>query len=480
MAAAVATILHRHAMDRQARESRLALEANESNFRNFFHSMTDLLLVVDYNGRILDSNVILQKTLGYTHPDLTSMAMADLYPPDRRLEADQELAAILGNQRDECRIPLQTRQGHPVPVITRIWRGRWNGADCLYSASRDLSGEQEAVQRFFEAVFRSNPAAMSLRAMDDLRYLDVNEAWLHTLGYTRREVIGRSAQELNLAPTAEELQRSIALLRSQGRLVNRDIQVRRKDGSLCDGLLSSEVVTIAGREYVLSVMLDMSERRELQHRLLMASEQEREELAAELHDRLCQDLKGLEFQAAMIEHRVGPQDADTKALAAELGRQTNLAVKKAYAIAKGMLPAVLDPSQFPKALAAMADTMQDATEARIVLSIQEGVLPANLPQAHHLYRIAQEGLRNAARHARATRIDLRWSMDGGDLILIIADDGIGLRPSLPGLDRGMGLMAMRSRARAINAWFSVQQQPNQGTEIQIRVPHDQTNQSIPR
>ena len=311
-------------------------------------------------------------------------------------------------------------------------------------------------------------------------YLDVNEAWLHTLGYTRREVIGRSAQELNLAPTAEELQRSIALLRSQGQLVNRDIQVRRKDGSLCDGLLSSEVVTIAGREYVLSVMLDMSERRELQHRLLMASEQDREELAAELHDRLCQDLKGLEFQAAMIEHRVGPHDADTKALAAELGRQTNLAVKKAYALAKGMLQAVLDPSQFPKALAAMADTMQDATDARIVLSIQEGVLPATLPQAHHLYRIAQEGLRNAARHARATRIDLRWSMDGGDLILIIADDGIGLRPSLPGRDRGMGLMAMRSRARAINAWFSVQQQPNQGTEIRIRVPHDQTNQSIPR
>lgn len=479
LAAVLTTSLHRHALDRQLRESRLALEASESNFRNFFHSMTDLLLVADDNGRILDANASLLKTLGYDQRELTARSTTELYPPHRRREAEQALAMILQGQGDECRIPMQSKIGHPVPVATRVWRGWWNGAACLYVASRDLSGEQEAVQRFFEAVFRRNPMVMSLRTIDDHRFLDVNDAWLNTLGYARHEVIGRTVQDLNLAFHPEDYARGMNQLRRHGRLTNHDMQARRKDGSLCDGLLSTEIVSIADREYVLTVMLDLSERRELQHQLLMASEQEREWLAAELHDGLCQELKGLEFQAAMIEHRVGKRNATVRALASELGRQANLAVKKAYAIAKGMLPTVMDTAHFPKALAALADAIQDDAETRIALSVQEDVLPATLEQAHHLYRIAQEGLRNAARHAEATRIDLRWFKDGDDLILAIADNGIGLKPGPPGQGRGMGLMAMRSRARAINAFFTVEQQANRGTEIRIKVRHDQTNQSIP-
>lgn len=478
LAATLATSLHRHAQDLQIRESRLALEASDANFRNFFHSMTDLLLVADNNRRILDSNPMLQDTLGYDQQDLAAMSMADLYPPDRRLEADRALAGMRRGESPECRIPLQTKGGDPIPVATRFWPGTWNRTPCMYAACRDLRPEQEAEQRF-EAIFRHSPVLMSLRTLEDHRLVDVNDTWLATLGYARHEVLGRTIHELGMAPFVQEHDKCMANLCKVGRLTNIEMQLYRKDRSLCNGLLSGEVVRIGGRSYILTVILDISERREWQHRLLLVAEQEREELGTELHDGLCQDLKGLEFQAALLEKRIGKRSPALRDLATAIGQQANLAVRKAYTIARDKIPIILDTGHFPKTLAALVENMQGGTEAEIMLFLQEGLLPATMEQAHHLYRIAQEALRNAVRHAAATRIELHWSRDGDYLILAVLDNGRGPTPVSPGRSKGMGLMVMRSRARTINAVFSIKQRTTQGTEIRIKVLHDKTNQSIP-
>lgn len=478
LAAALATSLHRHALDRQIQESRQALEASKANFRAFFDSTTDLLLVADIDGRILDCNARLKQTLGHGDLELTGLHLADLFPPDQRQEADRMLAGMRRGETDEYRISLQTKGGEPIPVAARVWPGTWNQTPCLFATCRDLRPEQEAEQRF-EAIFRHSPVMMSLRTPEDHRLVDVNDTWLATLGFARHEVLGRTIYELGLAPFIPEHDNFYAHLCKVGRVTNLEMQLFRKDRSLCNGLLSGEVVRIGGRSYILTVILDISERREWQHRLLLAAEQEREELGTELHDGLCQDLKGLEFQAALLEKRIGKRSPALRDLTTAIGQQANLAVKKAYAIARDKIPVVLDTGHFPKALAALVENMQEGTEAEIMLFLQEGLLPATMEQAHHLYRIAQEALRNAVRHAAATRIELHWSRDGDYLILTVLDNGRGPTPVSPERSNGMGLLVMRSRARAIDGVFSMEQRTTQGTEILIKVLYDKTNQSIP-
>ncbi len=478
LAAALATSLHRHALDRQIQESRQALEASEANFRAFFDSTTDLLLVADADGRILDGNAKLKQTLGHGELELTGLHLADLFPPDQRQEADRMLAGMRRGETDEYRISLQTKGGEPIPVAARIWPGTWNRTPCLFAACRDLRPEQEAEQRF-EAVFRHSPVLMSLRTPEDHRFIDVNDIWLTTMGYARHEVLGRTIHELDMAPFPQEHDKCMAYLCKIGRLTNIYIQVYRKDRSLCDGLLSGEVVRIGGKSYILTVIVDVSERRELQHRILLATEQEREALGTELHDGLCQDLKGLEFQATLLEKRIDKRSPALRDMAATISQQANLAVRKAYAIARDKVPAIADVSHFPGALTALAENIQEGADIEIMLFLQEGVLPETTAQAHHLYRIAQEALRNATRHAAATRIELHWSRDDDYLILAVLDNGRGTNLLGQGQSKGMGLMVMRSRAQAINAYFSMEQRTTQGTEIRIKVPHDKTNQSIP-
>ena len=69
----------------------------------------------------------------------------------------------------------------------------------MFAVSRDLSKEQEALQRF-DRIFHRSPALMAVNTLPDLRFVDVNDALLETLGYVRDEVIGRSLLELDAFP----------------------------------------------------------------------------------------------------------------------------------------------------------------------------------------------------------------------------------------------------------------------------------------
>jgi signal transduction histidine kinase len=92
-------------------------------------------------------------------------------------------------------------------------------------------------------------------------------------------------------------------------------------------------------------------------------------------------------------------------------------------------------------------------------------LPAEFETA--VYRITQEALTNVARHARASRVDVRVRADGGHLILVVADDGVGI-PRRDGPPPGMGLVGIRERVLALGGSFSLGGSP--GTELRIQLP----------
>ena len=86
-----------------------------------------------------------------------------------------------------------------------------------------------------------------------------------------------------------------------------------------------------------------------------------------------------------------------------------------------------------------------------------------------LYRIAQEGVLNAARHAGATQIHLRLRVAGADVELLVIDDGKGFDP-LQFARGGMGLRIMRFRAQLIGGYLSVESRPGAGTTLRCRCP----------
>ena len=254
---------------RQAYEK---LQASEENFRTFFSTMDDIIVVGTPDGRIVYANPAASRKLGYSGDELSAMTIPDIHVGDRQEEVREVHAAILRGDKDSCSVPLAAKHGALIPVETRLWLGKWDGADCVFRISKDLSTEQEAEQRF-ESVFRNSPALMVLATFPERELVDANEAFLSGLGYSMAEIAGRTSREMGLFSNPEQEEIVQNRLQAGKRITNFEIQARKKDGGTLDGLLSSEMIASHGKRYVLSLILDITRRKQAERALQEKSEE---------------------------------------------------------------------------------------------------------------------------------------------------------------------------------------------------------------
>ncbi|WOD40005.1 PAS domain S-box protein [Nodosilinea sp. E11] len=151
----------------------------------------------------------------------------------------------------------------------------WNQmADHLQQSLACLQTTLNESEAKFATIFRTSPDPIAIATLADGRLLEVNDSLTRLLGYSRSELIGHTALELNLwhSPDARSHYRS--QLNAQGHLNNVEVQLRTKTGQIKTGLLSCEVQLLEGQNCVISVLKDISERERL--------ETERRQAAAQL------------------------------------------------------------------------------------------------------------------------------------------------------------------------------------------------------
>ena len=130
---------------------------------------------------------------------------------------------------------------------------------------------RQSEERFAKA-FRMAPGPMAIMALDGLRILDVNDAFTAATGWRREEVVGRGEAELELWGQGELREQIERQVKQTGHVRSSDIQLRAKGGGLGTYLLSAETVTIHGQRCVLSVMQDITERKQTETELMAAIE----------------------------------------------------------------------------------------------------------------------------------------------------------------------------------------------------------------
>ncbi len=128
-----------------------------------------------------------------------------------------------------------------------------------------------ANDRFHKA-FYASPSMIAIMGSDDGVYHEVNEEWATTMGYAREEAIGKSAWELGIWANADERKRAVQLLNELGSLRNFETQFRCKDGSIIDGEFSAELVELDGKQAILGVANDITERKRAEIELQSAND----------------------------------------------------------------------------------------------------------------------------------------------------------------------------------------------------------------
>jgi two-component system, cell cycle sensor histidine kinase and response regulator CckA len=251
-----------------------ALRESEANFRSFFEALDDLVLVATPEGRCLFVNDAVTRKLGYGKDDLLGRHILELHPSDLRKDAETIFCQMLTGKRATCTLEIQAKNGERLPVENRIATGKWNGSDCLFGVCKDLSKERAALERFTR-VFNSNPALMALSCMPERRLTEVNDRFVEVLGYSRDELLGRTAKQTGIFVNPATAQEITDAIEREGGVRNLEVQARRKDGTIVEGLFSGEVIESFGEKQFLSIMLDVTETKRTQEALRESEERYR-------------------------------------------------------------------------------------------------------------------------------------------------------------------------------------------------------------
>lgn len=212
-----------------------------------------------------------------------------------------------------------------------------------------------------------------------------------------------------------------------------------------------------------------SRRARLWETALSALEEERRRIARELHDHAGASLAAMLVTCGLLE-RDGP-DRDPSAAAARLVDQLTMTLDELARLARGLHPVALDELGLAPTLERSAATLARAGSLAVKVSVDLG--PERLPPAIELalYRIAQEGMTNVTRHARAHTLELRCKRIDDQVTLTVIDDGCGFDLEDIASDR-LGLVGLRDRVTLMGGVASIRSAPGQGTTVEVRLPLD--------
>ena len=207
-----------------------------------------------------------------------------------------------------------------------------------------------------------------------------------------------------------------------------------------------------------------TERREAGARALNAQEEERQRIARGLHDEVGQTMTGVLLLLKRLAQHATPEQ---HAALSEAQAAVKESLEDVRRTAQELRPEILDHLGLPSALTNLANTFSDRTGIPV-----RGQLPAQLPKLDPkvelvLYRVAQEGLTNAARHSGASEITLTLEHDADIVVLRVLDNGRGFDGRKA---EGGGLRGVRERALIVGGAVAIKPASTGGVEIRLQVP----------
>jgi signal transduction histidine kinase len=206
----------------------------------------------------------------------------------------------------------------------------------------------------------------------------------------------------------------------------------------------------------------------LNERLMKAQEQERIRIAGELHDGVMQQMLAVTMMLGTAKRRTS--ESDTKTSLDKIQETLIQAGTEIRQLSHDLHPPILQEAGLPEAVRGYCEQFSVSSGVSVSCDADDSVRDLSRGAALALFRIAQEALGNALKHARARRITVRLTRSGDEVSLTVSDDGAGFDPGKVGTSGGLGLITMRERANQLNGRFEFESAPGRGTTITVVIP----------
>lgn len=471
-----------------------ALRASEERFARVFRTSPHPIVISEIEtGRLVDVNDAAYQLLGYRREEIEGHATLlemGIWCSVEEWTGFVDVLKRTGSVRN-MEVKLRSKNGEIRQILLSSELVELNGKQCSVTVGNDITDRKRAEDElrrshiFLRQVIDSVPNFIFAKDREG-RFTMVNKAVADCYGSTVENLISQSDADFN--PNVEEVE-----------------FIRQKDlqtmNSLQDCFVAEEKITdwsgktrwlqtirrpIAddqGRAHmVLGAATDITERKQMEEMLLQrerdlsAALQERERISQDLHDGILQSLyaAGLGLETCKLLIAQQPEriaDNLIVTLDQAIG-QLNYVMGEVRNFIMGLESHLMQGGDISTALRTMVQTMCGSSSATCRVRIDDEVGQyISTESALHLINIVREGLSNALRHSRATRITVSLGQLIGSIRLTIIDNGIGFNPkSVQGV--GHGLENMAARARKVGGLFAVRSEPGKGTRILLDLQKD--------
>ena len=474
-----------------------ALRESEARYRGLVENSQDLIVRMDLEGNLTFVNHAWCAKFGLARDEVHGQSVLPRIVPSDQMLAAEHLRALAS---PPYRTRVEIRQGTVEGVRWIEWEGCGIFDDHgrvieLQGVGRDVTHahEIEEALRASEQRYRGlvdSQRAVVLRVDPDQCITFVNDYGCRVLGLPREQILGHRGLEWVYAEDRGAIMAAFAdVLRPPHRAtvecrlpIADDLRWFQWEGSVVvdEGGMPAELQAIgfdvterraaADRLRASLEELRQSEEklRRLAQRQVAVREEERKRLGFDLHDGVCQELIGIGILVESIRARntgvLGRSESDLRRVTRYLGE----VVEHLRLLAGELRPMLLHDLGLEGSLRSLAGGL--ASSGTTV----EADFPSAVPRLDEttevtVYRIAQEALTNALRHARAERVALTVAVVGDRLRLVVRDDGRGFDPARRRTS-ALGLLSMEERALALGGRLEISSAPRRGTTIVLDCP----------
>ena len=346
---------------------------------------------------------------------------------------------------------------------------------------RNLQHLRESEERY-RGLFNNNPMPMWVFDAENLCFLEANSAAVQHYGYSHQEFLNKTLLDLRLKGDKNTLAREVEEVRNHRDGLKKGLlQHKKKNGEVIFVDIAWHWISYKDRPAVLVLANDVTERivlenelneqrvnrqRQITEAVIEAQEKERTEIGKELHDNVNQILgaSNLYINTAMTDEEMRQE---------LLGRSTELvskAINEIRKISKSLITPGLREIGLIESIEDIIDDMKATKqELQIELDLQN-ISEEQIEDRRKLtlFRIVQEQLTNIVKHAKATRVLIRLSIEGVYVVLTVADNGVGFEMGRH--RKGVGITNIISRAELFNGKVEINTAPGEGCTLTVSIP----------
>jgi PAS domain S-box-containing protein len=345
-------------------------------------------------------------------------------------------------------------------------------------------GVEEELRKLSSAVSQATDTVVVTNRDGIVEY--VNPAFEKITGYSKEEVIGKSIKILRSGKHDEQFYQDLWKTILSAKIFRAEFIHKKKSGESCS---QEETITpiIDGDGnvvYFVSTGHDITERKQVEGKLRKSYEQlhqfavhlqstreeERSRIAREIHDELGQALTGLKFDISWIGKKLPEGTEELQDKTRSVAKLIDGTIQMVRRISSELRPGVLDRLGLAAAIEWQAQEFRIRTGIKCTLTPNFEGLKLDQDRATAVFRIFQEALTNVARHANASTVDVSLSLESGNLMLEVRDNGEGILESALLDPKSLGLLGMKERALAFGGRVNIVGDPGSGTRVILVIP----------